>query len=204
MTKDLAKIYFTSDWHIGHANVLQFDQRPFRDMDHMNRVLVNNYNSTVGDNDTVYFLGDMGLGNSESLTKVVKELKGKKILILGNHDKGIQSMTRIGFLAVMYSSSLVIANQLVTMTHCPLRGVWREDASKMNGYVEGDNWHKEHKHKNFSIPDFGQFHLHGHTHKLPAERILDRQMDVGVRANDYRPVSISTVESWVVRSRGKK
>ena len=53
-------IYFTSDWHVGHDNVLKFDNRPFKDVDHMHRVLINNYNSTVKPDDVCYFLGDMG------------------------------------------------------------------------------------------------------------------------------------------------
>lgn len=194
------RIYFTSDWHIGHANVLVYDQRPFTDLNHMHRVLVNNYNSTVGAEDICFFLGDMGLGKGDVLRKVVSELQGRKVLILGNHDKGATAIRRIGFEVVLNMAALEIAGQIVTMTHCPLRGVWREDTSAMKGAAPGDNWHGEHKQQRFSTEDYGQFHLHGHTHKGPKERILNRQWDVGVRANDYRPVSISAVESWIATS----
>lgn len=193
------RTYFTSDWHVGHANVLVFDKRPFKDMDHMHRVLVNNYNATVDPEDVCYFLGDMGLCKSELLASVVRELNGMKVLILGNHDKGATAMRRLGFDLVLNMASLEIAGQIVTMTHCPLRGVWRENVDGMKGSAEGENWHGEARHQAFSIEDFGQYHLHGHTHKGPEERILDRQMDVGVRANDFRPVSISTIESWIAK-----
>ncbi len=193
-------IYFTSDWHVGHANVLVFDQRPFRDLDHMHSVLVNNYNATVGADDTCYFLGDMGLSKTEVVASVVARLQGTRILILGNHDRGRAAMLRAGFDAVMNMAALEVAGSLVTMTHCPLRGVWREDCSSMRGAAEGDNWHGESRHTAYSVPDFGQFHLHGHTHKPPEGRILGRQWDVGVRANNYRPVSLSAVESWVSKS----
>lgn len=194
------RVYFTSDWHIGHANVLIYDQRPFKDLDHMHRVLINNYNSTVGEQDICYFLGDMGLGKGDTLRKVVSELNGTKVCVLGNHDKGATAMHRLGFDMVLQMASIEVAGKLVTMTHCPLRGVWREDCSNMTGAQPGDHWHKEWKHSElFSIPDFGQYHLHGHTHKGPEERILDRQMDVGVRANNYRPVSVSVIESWITK-----
>lgn len=198
------QIYFTSDWHVGHATVLKptFDDRPFTDVDHMHRVLVNNYNATVPEDGICYFLGDMGLCNSETLRKVIGQLHGTKILILGNHDKGIQAMMNIGFDAVIHSASLVIANQTVTMSHCPLRGVYREDTSGMKGSDGTENWHGEKRHWRFSIPDFGQFHLHGHIHSPnhgKSERVLGKQMDVGVVANKYRPVSISEVESWIAR-----
>lgn len=191
------RIYFTSDWHIGHANVLIYDKRPFSELSHMHRVLINNYNATVGDEDLCFFLGDMGLGKGDTLRQVVSELQGKKVLILGNHDKGATAMRRIGFDVVLNMAALEIAGQIVTMTHCPLRGVWREDTAHMKGAAEGDNWHGEHKNQRFSIENFGQFHLHGHTHKGPEERMLDKQWDMGVKANNYRPVSISAVESWV-------
>jgi calcineurin-like phosphoesterase family protein len=193
------RIYFTSDWHIGHQNVIEFDRRPFKDLDHMHQVLINNYNATVGPEDLCYFLGDIGLGKGDIVAKVIQELNGCKVCVLGNHDKGATAMRRFGFDVVVNMAALEVAGRLVTMTHCPLRGVWREDCSKMKGSVPGENWHKEFKHLMFSIPDFGQYHLHGHTHKGPEERILDRQMDVGVRANGYRPVSISVVESWIAK-----
>ncbi len=191
------RAYFTSDWHIGHANVLVFDKRPFKDLDHMHRVLINNYNATVGPEDICYFLGDIGLGKGDLVASVIQQLNGTKVCILGNHDKGANAMRRFGFDVVLNMASIEVAGQLLTMTHCPLRGVWREDVSKMTNSQPGESWHKEFKHTLFSIPDFGQYHLHGHTHKGPEERILDRQFDVGVRANGYRPVSISVIESWI-------
>lgn len=193
-------IYFTSDWHIGHANVLVFDQRPFQDLDHMHTVLVNNYNATVGFQDLCYFLGDVGFGKSDLLQSVLQRLNGTKVCILGNHDKGATAMRRMGFDVVMNMCAIEVAGKLVTMTHCPLRGIWREDTSNMKGAAEGDHWHGEARHRLFSIQDFGQFHLHGHTHKSAEERILDRQWDVGVRANGYRPVSIKAIESWIAKS----
>lgn len=194
------RAFFTSDWHVGHANVLVFDKRPFKDLDHMHRVLINNYNATVGAEDICYFLGDMGMGKSDILPKVVSELHGMKVLILGNHDKGASAMRRMGFDVVLNMAAIEVCGQMVTMTHCPLRGVWREDVGEMKGSTSGENWHKENKHVMFSIEDFGQFHLHGHTHKGPEERILGRQWDVGVRANNYRPVAMPAIESWVAKT----
>ena len=52
-------IYFTSDLHFGHENVIRFNNRPFRDEREMSRVLITNYNSIVRPDDTVYLLGDL-------------------------------------------------------------------------------------------------------------------------------------------------
>ena len=96
-------------------------------------------------------------------------------------------------------------NEKVTMSHCPLMGVWREDTTNMRGANPDnpENWHGEHrrKHQNCSMFDDGQFHLHGHIHsrknKPTSQKILGRQYDVGVTANKYQPVSISQIESWI-------
>lgn len=196
--------YFTSDWHIGHFNCLRFDQRPFRDLDHMHSVLVNNYNSTVQEEDTCYFLGDVGLAKGDTVRSVLARLNGStKVLVLGNHDKGANAMRDMGFDLVLNMASLTVGRHIVTMTHCPLRGVYREDVTEMKGASSADNWHGEHKNGHFSIPDFGQFHLHGHIHAGPANDkpvCTDRQFDVGVPGNNYRPVSMSTIEGWIHRS----
>ena len=199
-------IYFTSDWHIGHENVLEYSKRPFDDVYHMHRVLINNYNSTVGNNDICYFLGDMGMHNGEDMKRVLSKLNSStKILIMGNHDKkGRQYWHSCGFSAVMHAGSIRVANNTVTMSHCPLYGVWREDTSGMRGHDGTQNWHGEEKQfKNgFSLPDFGQFHLHGHIHSPnsgKSTKILGKQYDVGIDANGYRPVSISVIESWIAK-----
>ena len=200
----IRKVFFTSDWHVGHAKSIEFDKRPFKDVDHMHRVLINNYNATVPEDGICYFLGDIGISKHETVKKVVNELNGTKVCILGNHDGGVNSLYRAGFDVVMYGGRLIIDSQEVTMTHCPLLGLYREDISGMKGAQENENWHGENreKHRRFTIPDRGQFHLHGHIHSPNdgrSKKILDKQYDVGVVANDYRPVSISVIESWIAK-----
>jgi calcineurin-like phosphoesterase family protein len=195
-------IFFTSDWHLFHENSLKFDQRPFKDIDHMHRVLINNYNACVPEDGICYFLGDMGFTNNEKFKSVIKQLNGTKVLILGNHDKGYNAMYDVGFDVVLNTATLYIATERVTLTHCPLRGVFREDTTGMRNTVDGEMWHGETRHLQYSVTDEGQFHLHGHIHSGPANNKLrtdGKQMDVGVPANDYRPVSLSQIESWINR-----
>ena len=199
MGKRTRNIYFTSDWHIGHANVLIFDNRPFKDLDHMHESLIKRFNANVRDQDVCYFLGDMGFGN-EQTKKVIDRLNGTKILIRGNHDRKQQAMMNCGFDAVIDSASMHIQNERVTLSHCPLRGVFREDVTSMRKFVEGELWHGESRNQEFSVENKGQFHLHGHIHSPNggiSTRISGRQMDVGVPGNNYIPVSISQIESWI-------
>ncbi len=194
--------FFTSDWHVGHANSLKFDDRPFRDLDHMHRVLINNYNASVKPGAICYFLGDAGLCREEVLADVIGQLNGTKILITGNHDRGYYSMYKAGFDAVMHNATIYLGQNRITMSHCPLRGVWRENTEGMRGANPGDNWHGEKKNFPYSVADEGQFHLHGHIHSPnhgKSVKILGKQFDVGVVANEFRPVSISQIESWITK-----
>lgn len=202
MGKRLRNIYFTSDWHIGHKNVLAFSNRPFKDVEHMHQKLINNYNASVCPKDICYFIGDMGLCSSKIMKSVIEQLNGTKILILGNHDKGHEAMGQLGFDAVLNSGGMMIAQEMVTMTHCPLKGVFREDTTGMRNSDGTENWHGENKNSKFTVESTGQFHLHGHIHSPNggiSTRELGRQYDVGVDANDYRPVSISQIEKFIAK-----
>jgi calcineurin-like phosphoesterase family protein len=89
------------------------------------------------------------------------------------------------------------------MSHCPLFGVYREDTTSMKGETTGENWHGERKNKMYTVKDEGQFHLHGHIHSPnngKSKKILDHQMDVGVPAWNFRPVSIGEVDSWISKT----
>ena len=197
-------IYFTSDTHYFHEKSIEFDKRPFQDIEHMHRVMVNNYNAVVPENGVCYFLGDFGMGPAKEMKELVNSLNGTKVLVLGNHDKKHNSMYNMGFDVVVNSASIKIAGEIVTMSHCPLRGIVREDTSSMRGTVEGEHWHGESRHTDYSVENFGQYHLHGHIHSPNRGRsktILDKQFDIGVVANNYRPVSISVIESWIAKDK---
>jgi len=173
----------------------------------MARVLVSNYNASVKPNDIVYFLGDMGLTKSDEISKVIKKLNGTKLLILGNHDKGPYAMRKMGFDAVMYGSTLKIGNELVTLSHCPLKGIQRENIEGMRGAQTGEHWHGEKKNNIFTRMPHKDFHLHGHIHSPnsgKSVRELNRQYDVGVDANKYRPVSLGEIESWIAKTKRKE
>ncbi|MEJ7707010.1 MAG: hypothetical protein WKF82_06805 [Nocardioidaceae bacterium] len=64
-------VYFTSDTHFSHANIIRLCNRPFADVDEMDEAIIERWNATVTSADTVYHLGDVALGQlSQSLPKV--------------------------------------------------------------------------------------------------------------------------------------
>ena len=196
-------IFFTSDLHLLHRNSIEFDNRPFKDVHHMTESLIKNYNSVVPENGLCYFLGDIGIGKHGDLDKIIPRLNGTKVLIKGNHDGSDTSMYRMGFDVVLNKAVIYIAGEEVALTHCPLRGIKREDTSDMRGTDTNEDYHGSSRdtHKKLSFEDHGQFCLHGHLH-APKEKNKstlkqDRQWDIGIVGNNYRPVSYSQVEKWI-------
>jgi calcineurin-like phosphoesterase family protein len=82
----IMKTFFISDLHLGHKNVLRYDGRPFADINEHDETIINNWNSVVSDDDLVYILGDVGIASQAKIIDCLHRLKGKKHLILGNHD----------------------------------------------------------------------------------------------------------------------
>lgn len=81
------KIWFTSDTHFGHKNILRYCNRPWGDVVSMNEGLISNWNSVIGPNDFVYHLGDFTIGHPGYWQTTLEKLNGKIHLIQGNHDK---------------------------------------------------------------------------------------------------------------------
>ncbi|GAG05122.1 unnamed protein product, partial [marine sediment metagenome] len=149
MSKRRKNIYFTSDTHFGHHNVIKFDNRPFQGVYQMDKGIIKRWNSVVREQDIVYHLGDVGFYKGDTavdkMHDIVSQLNGTKIVLRGNHDKGYQTLLQYGFDSAMHNFTMEIANEMVTVSHYPLIGVWREDVTGMNNAVEGDNWHGETK-----------------------------------------------------------
>lgn len=79
--------YYISDLHLFHEASIRFDNRPFGSLDEMHESVVSRWNNKVNNGDIVYILGDMSMrGRKEELISLVATLKGKKILVKGNHD----------------------------------------------------------------------------------------------------------------------
>jgi calcineurin-like phosphoesterase family protein len=81
--------WLTSDLHLFHKNIIIYCGRPHDNEYEMNAAIVSAWNSTVKDDDKVLLIGDLSagvMGRYEELHCLVKELKGHKVLIRGNHD----------------------------------------------------------------------------------------------------------------------
>jgi calcineurin-like phosphoesterase family protein len=85
--KEMPNIFFTSDLHIGHKNILKYNRHEFSTIEDMEIEMVSRWNSKVGKDDIVYILGDVSFTSLERTLFVLSQLNGEKHLILGNHVK---------------------------------------------------------------------------------------------------------------------
>lgn len=81
-------IFFTSDLHLGHENCIRLCNRPFSSIEEMDETLIENWNHKVTGKDTVYILGDLIYRSQKPPEEYLRRRRGKKHLILGNHDRG--------------------------------------------------------------------------------------------------------------------
>lgn len=201
--------WFTSDLHIGHHNIITFCERtrPFfqvpagaedyeetlltPDVDKMNKALLDNYNDLVSDDDEVWFVGDVALGRQQSTVPFLKQFKGHKTLIPGNHDachpmhpkwkRALPLYYEVFEWVAPAQVDTQIAGREVLVCHFP----WWES------FVHNTRDRSVPKVDKFSglRPDNdGRWLVHGHTHS-PEKVTKNRQIHVGVDAWDLCPVS---------------
>lgn len=161
-------IYYISDLHLGHFNIINMCNRPYSDVEQMNEDLINKWNNRVKKNDTVYFLGDfsMKLSNEKSL-EYLKRLNGIKYFIKGNHDKNsfLEEAKRQNLVKDYFDSYKEVNDngRFVILCHYPLVS-W-------NGMYRNS------------------YHLYGHVHQNIVEPI-SRRYCVCVEANNYEPKTL--------------
>lgn len=135
--------YYISDLHWGHKNVLNFDSRPFENIDEMRDKMIENWNKTVTDNDDVYILGDCVWKNSE--WENIHRLNGRKHLILGNHDR-ISAEAKSCFVSIDSYKEIKDNGYHVVLCHFPIAS--------------------------FNRAHHGAVHLYGHIHNSWESGIL--------------------------------
>ena len=85
-------IFFISDTHFGHANMLTFTNydgtrmRPFNSVEEVDELMIENWNKMVKPMDKVYHLGDC-FYKSSNPDQIMSRLNGQKVLCRGNHDR---------------------------------------------------------------------------------------------------------------------
>lgn len=171
----MSKIFFTSDLHFYHKNIIKYEHRPFSSVEEMNKTLIKNWNNTVSNEDSVYILGDFCFGNYEEAYQIAKQLNGKKYMILGNHDKCIKvmptPMKQEIFEWVKDYHMLKHEGMKLVLFHFPVQ-VW-------------------------DCQHYGSIHLYGHIHSNSHELIakIPNSYNVGIDVNNYKPIEFNEILS---------
>ena len=181
-------IFFTSDLHLGHENIIRFCDRPFANANAMNEALVERWNAVVKDNDIVFILGDIAFGGAQLYDRYLPRLNGRKFLIYGNHDfKNMRDRYTRYFEQVALKMFISVDEQPIILNHEPLLC--------FGGQLNNRTWHL-----------FG----HVHTNKTgkrgcDSERVRSMctptMYDVGVDFNDFTPVRFQDVKAQIARQK---
>ena len=97
-----SEVFFTSDTHFSHYNIINYCARPFKDKNDMDEQLINNWNAVVPENGVVFHLGDFKW--SGSWNTVLDRLNGKINLILGKSGTGKSILIK----KIIYLSNLIM------------------------------------------------------------------------------------------------
>ena len=182
-------LWFTSDHHFGHANVIHYHDRPFADVNSMNDRMLEAWNDTVSDGDEVWVVGDVAMGDRSKTLRHMKLAKGRKTLIPGNHDLCWEKYRGWDVYVPLY-----LDNGFDRVVQAPLT----VDLAGVSAQVHHFPYRKADALATFdsvSLPDRGGWLIHGHVHSLWLQR--QTMINVSVEPWDYAPVSADRIAQLI-------
>lgn len=119
------KIFFTADLHFGHRNILKYcPQRPWTDVDEMNKGIIDEWNSVVPTDGHVFLLGDVAFTRPENVVYFLSQMNGRKYLIRGNHDAHMKPVVKVMFdwIKDYHEMTVMLAGkkQDIVLSHYPM------------------------------------------------------------------------------------
>ena len=178
-------IYFVSDTHFNHKNIIKYCKRPFKNIEENDTELIRRWNEKVPKDGIVFHLGDVAFGDPDKVDKILEQLNGTIYLVIGNHDwRRVVNNHKWRFELMTQQINMKIGKRHVILNHYPMlcfSGAWRgEDAT---------------------------YQLFGHVHTSPytdegldqqrLKMLFTSQYDVGVDNNNFTPVSWKEVDQII-------
>ena len=158
-------VFFTSDQHFGHFNIIRLCSRPFGTVEEMDEALLSKWNAKVKADDIVYILGDL-FCRAAKVEPILKALNGRKHLTVGNHDhtwmKGVA--TSDYFASVQTLKEVEIDGRVLTLCHYPMLSY----PQARRGYMV-----------------YGHIHNNVRDDYWPLIARRSRMLNVGVDVNDF-------------------
>ena len=185
ITCSYKNLFFSSDPHYGHFNIIGFCQRPFSSSAEMTEKLIENWNNKIKKDDIAILCGDFSLStNRKYLAEILFRLNGKMYLALGNHDKWIKHedlknrFIGISDIIEVNVCDNINKSQCIIACHYPIY-----------------RWNKSHR---------GSWHIYGHSHQKDAlSNYSNYAINVGVDAWNYCPVSFDEIKKIILTQEEK-
>ena len=181
------KLWFTSDTHFCHENILMYCNRPFKNVVEMNNTLIQNWNNSVKPDDDIIIAGDfIHSRNLQIIHDITDKLNGNKWLVYGNHD--YQNKFERDEICKRFNYHCYDAMDFEVLDY------------EVDDYVK---FHISHYPCEFWTRN--AIHLHGHVHsgKLSTSREVCKfnpfKYDIGVDNNDFKPISYEEIKVIINR-----
>lgn len=169
-------IYFISDLHLNHNKIFVWGRRGFNSVEEMNETLIERFNARVTNDDEVWILGDVALGDINESIPLLQRLNGKIHIVIGNHDTD----TRVA-----------AYQELGWDCHCAMRLKYKKKSFFLSHYPAVTYSPEDEHHRNIWEVILN---LHGHTHSTSRFWHENPYMyHVGVEANGGYPISIDEI-----------
>lgn len=179
----LEKLWFTSDTHFGHANIIEYSKRPFKNVEEMDEALIRNWNERVKPGDLIFHLGDFAFMKPMQILDLLGKLKGIICYIDGNHDMNFNAACIAQLDGRYYGDRVELSvddpdideehRQLIILDHFPI-----------------ESWHHAYH---------GAWHLHGHCHGHLPSRENQARLDVGSDVHSYAPISYLEIKAHMAK-----
>lgn len=179
-------IWFTSDTHLGHENIIRLCNRPFASVQEMDATIIGNINDLVKPDDTLYILGDFAhrCGRDEILAYRQRIACEDVRLVLGNHDSCPDVFGKVKpYVELRPKEYADMLREGMSRKGLPMFVLMHYPIIEWNGFYHDS------------------IHLHGHIHadhlyNVRCRNERQRRYDVGVDANDFKPVSMDEILRW--------
>ena len=169
--------YFISDCHFGHKNVIKYCNRPYFSVEEMDEDMISKWNNKVHRNDLIYIVGDLFYFQIDNAVQILNRLKGKKILIRGNHDDFFLRKIDANryFQEISLYMEISLREKKLTLCHYPMYS-WRNSRKKDSFLIFG------HVHNNQDMFWFDYYCQN------------DRTLNAGVDINNFEPVNFDELK----------
>lgn len=164
----MTKKFLIADPHFGHSNIIEYENRPFDNANDMDAHIIKNWNQKISREDIVFVLGDVSFYPREKTKEILTQLKGRKQLIIGNHDKRKSDTywKDVGFEFV--SRYPICVDEFFWLSHEPM-------------YLT-------------SAMPYVNIHGHIHSKMMSTDKDPNQYVNVSVEHSEYKPVDFEEIK----------